>query len=296
MTPTARPASGRASSRWPTGSSWRATRSGTSTSASCSGATAPSSSTPARATRRAPGARRRRRLGRDIDVRTSSTPTSTSTTRSATRAFDTRHDARPRQRRPHHRSRRRAHQGALPGRPRSRPGATATPRDDAADVLATTVRGPDRTFGSNATIDLGDRVVTMTYAGRGHTDGDIAVSCPTPTRCSSATSSRRARPRRSVTTAGRSSGPTPSRSHLCRSAERSVVVPGHGHARRPALRRAPARRHRGGGGGDPRAPRLAGRSLRGGAARAGRPAAATRSTRSRDRDPPRLGPVRRPAP
>ncbi|TQM61928.1 MBL fold metallo-hydrolase [Humibacillus xanthopallidus] len=49
---------------------------------------------------------------------------------------------------------------------------------DAADVLATVVRGPDRTFGSNATIDLGDRCVTMTYAGRGHTDGDIAVVVP----------------------------------------------------------------------------------------------------------------------
>ena len=40
------------------------------------------------------------------------------------------------------------------------------------------MRGPDRTFGSNATIDLGDRVVTMTYAGRGHTDGDVAVLVP----------------------------------------------------------------------------------------------------------------------
>lgn len=49
---------------------------------------------------------------------------------------------------------------------------------DAAEVLATPVRGPDCTFGSNATIDLGDRVVTMTYAGRGHTDGDVAVVVP----------------------------------------------------------------------------------------------------------------------
>ncbi len=49
---------------------------------------------------------------------------------------------------------------------------------DAADVLASTVRGPDHTFGSEATIDLGDRLVTMTYAGRGHTDGDIAVVVP----------------------------------------------------------------------------------------------------------------------
>ncbi|MGO4596158.1 MBL fold metallo-hydrolase [Terrabacter sp. 2RAF25] len=49
---------------------------------------------------------------------------------------------------------------------------------DAAEVMATQVRGPDRTFGSNATIDLGDRCVTMTYAGRGHTDGDVAVVVP----------------------------------------------------------------------------------------------------------------------
>jgi glyoxylase-like metal-dependent hydrolase (beta-lactamase superfamily II) len=49
---------------------------------------------------------------------------------------------------------------------------------DAADVLATTVRGPDATFGGSATIDLGDRVVTLAYGGRGHTDGDIAVVVP----------------------------------------------------------------------------------------------------------------------
>lgn len=49
---------------------------------------------------------------------------------------------------------------------------------DAAEVLATAVRGPDCTFGKGATIDLGDRVVTLTYAGRGHTDGDIAVHVP----------------------------------------------------------------------------------------------------------------------
>lgn len=49
---------------------------------------------------------------------------------------------------------------------------------DAAEVVATQVRGPDCTFGSSATIDLGDRVVTMSYAGRGHTDGDVAVYVP----------------------------------------------------------------------------------------------------------------------
>lgn len=49
---------------------------------------------------------------------------------------------------------------------------------DLLQVLVTPVRGPDRTFASNATIDLGDRVVTMAYAGRGHTDGDVAVLVP----------------------------------------------------------------------------------------------------------------------
>ncbi|MEW1955362.1 MBL fold metallo-hydrolase [Terrabacter sp. NPDC080008] len=46
---------------------------------------------------------------------------------------------------------------------------------DARGVVATPLRLPDRTFASSATIDLGDRVVTMTYAGRGHTEGDVAV-------------------------------------------------------------------------------------------------------------------------
>jgi len=49
---------------------------------------------------------------------------------------------------------------------------------DLLQVLATPVRLPDCTFGSSATIDLGDRVVTMAYAGRGHTDGDVAVLVP----------------------------------------------------------------------------------------------------------------------
>ncbi|MEO7129747.1 MAG: MBL fold metallo-hydrolase [Dermatophilaceae bacterium] len=46
---------------------------------------------------------------------------------------------------------------------------------DAADAVATRVRPPDCTFSTGATIDLGDRAVTMSHAGRGHTDGDIAV-------------------------------------------------------------------------------------------------------------------------
>jgi glyoxylase-like metal-dependent hydrolase (beta-lactamase superfamily II) len=49
---------------------------------------------------------------------------------------------------------------------------------DVVDVLATQVRAPDVTFSANATIDLGDRVVTMAYGGRGHTDGDIQIVVP----------------------------------------------------------------------------------------------------------------------
>ncbi len=61
--------------------------------------------------------------------------------------------------------------------PGDAPEAGYTARD-VADVLATRVRAPDRTFGTHATIDLGDRVVTMAWHGRGHTDGDIAVTVP----------------------------------------------------------------------------------------------------------------------
>lgn len=49
---------------------------------------------------------------------------------------------------------------------------------DVVDVLSTPVRPPDVTFSTEATIDLGDRLVTMTYAGRGHTDGDIRIAVP----------------------------------------------------------------------------------------------------------------------
>jgi glyoxylase-like metal-dependent hydrolase (beta-lactamase superfamily II) len=50
--------------------------------------------------------------------------------------------------------------------------------DDVEQVLATQLRAPDHSFTSNATIDLGDRVVTLGWTGRGHTDGDIAVRVP----------------------------------------------------------------------------------------------------------------------
>ncbi len=49
---------------------------------------------------------------------------------------------------------------------------------DVVEVLATRVREPDCTFATSATIDLGDRVVTLAHRGRGHTDGDIAIELP----------------------------------------------------------------------------------------------------------------------
>lgn len=49
---------------------------------------------------------------------------------------------------------------------------------DVVDVLSSPVRPPDVTFTANATIDLGDRGVTMAYGGRGHTDGDVQVAVP----------------------------------------------------------------------------------------------------------------------
>ena len=46
---------------------------------------------------------------------------------------------------------------------------------DLRDLLATVPRGPDVTFASAASVDLGDRVVRLAHAGRGHTDGDIRI-------------------------------------------------------------------------------------------------------------------------
>jgi glyoxylase-like metal-dependent hydrolase (beta-lactamase superfamily II) len=99
---------------------------------------------------------------------------------------------------------------------------------DAAEVMATTVRGPDRTFGSNATIDLGDRVVTMTYAGRGHTDGDVAVLVPdTDAMFLGDLVEESAHP-----SFGEDCWPLEwadtLTSHLVQAADRTVVVPGHG--------------------------------------------------------------------
>ena len=50
--------------------------------------------------------------------------------------------------------------------------------DDLRDLLDTPLRMPDVTFPSTFTLDLGDRLVRLAHAGRGHTDGDIAVHVP----------------------------------------------------------------------------------------------------------------------
>ena len=50
--------------------------------------------------------------------------------------------------------------------------------DIAADIRETVIDPPDRTFEDRATIELGDRVVELSYHGRAHTDGDIAIVVP----------------------------------------------------------------------------------------------------------------------
>jgi glyoxylase-like metal-dependent hydrolase (beta-lactamase superfamily II) len=47
-----------------------------------------------------------------------------------------------------------------------------------ADVLATEVVGPDRTFSSALVLDAGDRLVELVHPGRGHTGGDLVVRVP----------------------------------------------------------------------------------------------------------------------
>ena len=49
---------------------------------------------------------------------------------------------------------------------------------DLEDLLATVPRGPDVTFTTTSQIDLGDRMVHLAHAGRGHTDGDIRIWVP----------------------------------------------------------------------------------------------------------------------
>jgi glyoxylase-like metal-dependent hydrolase (beta-lactamase superfamily II) len=50
--------------------------------------------------------------------------------------------------------------------------------EDVRDLLDTVPRGPDVTFATTASVDLGDRVVHLAHAGRGHTDGDIRIWVP----------------------------------------------------------------------------------------------------------------------
>jgi glyoxylase-like metal-dependent hydrolase (beta-lactamase superfamily II) len=50
--------------------------------------------------------------------------------------------------------------------------------EDVRDLLATVPRGPDVTFAAAASVDLGDRVIHLAHAGRGHTDGDIRIWVP----------------------------------------------------------------------------------------------------------------------
>lgn len=48
----------------------------------------------------------------------------------------------------------------------------------AADLAEVVIDPPEHTFDERATIRLGDRVVELSYHGRAHTDGDIAVLVP----------------------------------------------------------------------------------------------------------------------
>jgi glyoxylase-like metal-dependent hydrolase (beta-lactamase superfamily II) len=48
----------------------------------------------------------------------------------------------------------------------------------AADLLASPVDPPDRTFARETTLDLGDRRVDLRFLGRGHTDHDVVALVP----------------------------------------------------------------------------------------------------------------------
>lgn len=48
----------------------------------------------------------------------------------------------------------------------------------AAELAEVVIDPPEHTFDERATIQLGDRVVELSYQGRGHTDGDIVVAIP----------------------------------------------------------------------------------------------------------------------
>ncbi len=49
--------------------------------------------------------------------------------------------------------------------------------DLAADLAATPLDPPDRTFETAADLDLGGRIVALRHLGRGHTDNDVALLC-----------------------------------------------------------------------------------------------------------------------
>ena len=48
----------------------------------------------------------------------------------------------------------------------------------ASDIREVQIDPPDRTFEDRATVEVGDRVVELTYLGRGHTDTDIVIAVP----------------------------------------------------------------------------------------------------------------------
>lgn len=68
---------------------------------------------------------------------------------------------------------------ALPehaARTRARAATESDPRY--ADVAATEIAVPERSFSSVLALDLGDRLVEVLHPGRGHTDGDAVVRVP----------------------------------------------------------------------------------------------------------------------
>ena len=48
----------------------------------------------------------------------------------------------------------------------------------AADLAEVVIDPPEHTFDERATLQVGDRLVELSYHGRGHTDGDIAIVVP----------------------------------------------------------------------------------------------------------------------
>ena len=48
----------------------------------------------------------------------------------------------------------------------------------ASDIRETVIDPPERTFDDRAAVEVGDRVVELSYHGRAHTDGDIVLVVP----------------------------------------------------------------------------------------------------------------------